>query len=65
MQIEFDSLERKLAQLTDLTARLRAENLRLRQELASAHSQNRQYSDKIDAVTGRLEDLLTQLPEQP
>lgn len=64
MQNEFNTLEQKLGQLVTLTSRLRSENHQLRQELATALSQNRQYSDKIENVSDRLENLLTQLPEE-
>ncbi|WP_035383094.1 hypothetical protein [Ferriphaselus sp. R-1] len=64
MQNEFNALEQKLGQLVQLASRLRSENHQLRQELAAALSQNRQYSDKIEGVSGRLENLLSQLPEE-
>lgn len=64
MQNEFDTLEQKLGQLVKLASRLRSENHQLRQELATTLSQNRQYSDKIEGVSSRLENLLTQLPEE-
>ena len=64
MQAELDTLESKLAQLVRLTQRLRAENLRLRQELAHALSQGRLYRDKIEGASSRLEQLLAQLPEE-
>ena len=64
MQAELDMLEGKLAQLVQLTQRLRAENHRLRQELAEALSQGRQYHDKVDGAKVRLEHLLSQLPEE-
>lgn len=64
MQAELDALESKLAQLVQLTKRLREENHHLRQELAQALSQGRQCHDKINSVKSRLERLLTQLPEE-
>lgn len=64
MQAELDTLEGRLAQLVQLAQRLRAENHRLRQELAQALSQGRQYHDKINGAKSRLEQLLTQLPEE-
>ena len=64
MQVELNTLESKLAQLVQLAQRLRAENHRLRQELAQALSQSRQYHDKIDGAKSRLEQLLAQLPEE-
>ena len=63
MQTELDTLESKLAQLVQLSQRLRAENHQLRQELASALSQGRQCNDKVDSACKRLENLLAQLPE--
>jgi cell division protein ZapB len=62
MQNELKTLEIKLAQLVQLHARTRAENLQLRQDLAHALSQVRQSDDKIGAATARLEKILTTLP---
>ena len=64
MQAELDTLEGRLAQLVQLAQRLRVENNSLRQELAQALSQGRQYHDKIDGAKSRLEQLLAQLPEE-
>ena len=64
MQKELDALENKLGQLVQLTQRLRVENDRLRQELAHALSQGRQYHDKVDGAKSRIERLLSQLPEE-
>jgi septation ring formation regulator EzrA len=64
MQTEMDTLENKLAQLVQLSQRLRKENHHLRQELAQALSQSRQYHDKIESAQARLELLLAQLPEE-
>ncbi len=62
MQSELDNLDQKLAQLVQLTQRLRAENLQLRQEVAAAVSQQRKGQDKVDEAAQRLEKLLAQLP---
>ncbi len=62
MQSELDNLNQKLAQLVQLTQRLRAENLQLRQEVAAAVSQQRKGQDKVDEAAQRLEKLLAQLP---
>ena len=64
MQTELDTLENKLAQLVQLSQRLRAENHRLRQELAITSSQGRQINDKMENARKRLEKLLAQLPEE-
>ena len=63
MENELNALEDKLAQLIQVSSRLRAENHQLRQELAHALSNNRQYSDKMDSAKARLEKLLVTLPE--
>lgn len=64
MQTELDTLENKLAQLVQLSQRLRAENHQLRQELAITSSQGRQINDKMEKARKRLERLLAQLPEE-
>lgn len=64
MHSELDVLDQKLAQLVQLTQRLRAENLQLRQEIAAAVSQQRKSQDKVNEAALRLEKLLlSQLPE--
>jgi len=63
MHSELEVLDQKLAQLVQLTQRLRAENQLLRQEVASALSQQRKSQDKVSEAAQRLEKLLTQLPE--
>ena len=63
MDAEFKSLERKLHQFVELCQRLREDNQQLRQQLASAMSDNKQLADKIGTATNRLENLLEQIPE--
>jgi uncharacterized protein (TIGR02449 family) len=64
MEAEFKSLERKLTQFVELCQRLRDDNQQLRQQLASAISDNKQLTDKIGTATNRLENLLNQIPEE-
>jgi len=64
MQSELDALEQKLQQLVQLTQRLRAENLQLRQQIASALNEQRKRQDKIEQAAQRLERLLDQLPAE-
>jgi cell division protein ZapB len=64
MDAEFKSLERKLHQFVELCQRLREDNQQLRQQLASAMSDNKQLTDKIGTATNRLESLLEQIPEE-
>ncbi len=63
MESELNSLEEKINQFVRLCQQLRSENIQLRQQLASAASENKHLAEKINAATGRLEALLTQLPE--
>ncbi len=63
MENELNALENKLAQLIQVSGKLRAENHQLRQELAQALSSNRQCGDKMAVAKARLEKLLTTLPE--
>ena len=64
MEAEFKSLERKLTEFVELCQRLRDDNQQLRQQLASAISDNKQLTDKIGTATNRLENLLNQIPEE-
>lgn len=62
MDAEIKALEEKIAQFIQLNQRLRAENLSLRQELASAQGENKRLSEKIDLAKDRLEALLEKIP---
>ena len=64
MQGELNILENKLAQLVQLTKRMRAENHQLRQDLAEALSHARQSEDKINGARSRLEQILAKLPDE-
>jgi cell division protein ZapB len=64
METELKSLEQKLNQFVELCHRLRTDNQQLRQELASALSENKQLTEKIGTAGDRLETLLLQLPEE-
>ena len=64
VESELKSLEAKLGQFIELAQRLRADNIDLRQQLASAVSQSRRLEEKIAGATTRLETLLTQLPAE-
>ena len=63
METELNSLEQKLTQVVELCQRLRTDNQQLRQQLASALSENKQLTEKIDTAGDRLESLLQQFPE--
>ena len=64
METELKSLEQKLNQIVELCQRLRTDNQQLRQELASALSENKQLTANIGTAGDRLEILLHQLPEE-
>ena len=62
MEAEFNSLEAKVAQFVDLCERLRAENVVLRQQLASAQNDAKRLNEKISGAKSRLEGLIGRLP---
>ena len=62
MDAELKSLETKLTQFVELCHRLRADNIELRQQLASSVSQSRRLEEKISTATVKLEALLNQIP---
>lgn len=64
MDAQFKSLEQKLSQFVELCQRLRSDNQQLRQQLATAVNDNKQLTDKIGSASDRLEQLLSQIPEQ-
>jgi len=64
MHGDLNILENKLAQLVELTKRMRAENHQLRQDLAEALSHARQSDDKINNAKSRLENILAKLPDE-
>lgn len=62
MEAELNSLEAKVAQFVALCERLRAENVELRRELATAQSDAKRLNEKIDGAKSRLEGLINRLP---
>jgi cell division protein ZapB len=60
---EFASLEAKVAQFVALCERLRAENIELRQQLATAQNDARRLNERIDSAKLRLEQLIARLPD--
>ena len=64
MEAELKSLEQKIHQFVELCQRLRSDNQQLRQQLASALSENKQLHDKISNATARLENILAHIPEE-
>lgn len=64
MEAELKALEDKIAQLVQLCARVRTENIRLRQDLATAQNEGKHLTEKINGARGRLETLLERIPEE-
>ena len=64
MESELKSLEQKLNRFIELCQRMRVAIEQLRQQLASAMSENKQLTAKIGTATARLENLLNQIPEE-
>jgi cell division protein ZapB len=63
VEAELNSLEAKVAQFVGVCERLRAENIALRQELASARNDAKRLNEKIEGARAKVEQLLTRLPE--
>ncbi|MEW5943485.1 MAG: hypothetical protein AB1710_06480 [Pseudomonadota bacterium] len=63
MEAELKALEAKVAQIVQVCQHLRAENMQLRQQLATAQNENKVLNEKINTAKARLEILLNQIPE--
>lgn len=63
MDAELLALDERIGRLIALAERLRSENGDLRQQLAATRHENSQLRDKVEAARGRLEDLLSRIPE--
>lgn len=63
VEAELNSLEQKVAQFVGVCERLRAENIALRQELATARNDAKRLNEKIEGARAKVEQLLTRLPE--
>ena len=63
METQLDVFENKLHQLLNLCKNLRAENQKLRQQVAIANDQNKQLSERVNQARRRMETLLEKIPE--
>jgi len=59
---ELDALENKIVQVTSLCRTLRAENIQLKQQLASAEGDRNGLLERMELARSRLEELAQQLP---
>jgi len=64
MEKELKAFEQKLGQLLELCSRLRSDNQRLREELASSLDEALRRREQIDGARVRLEKLIEQIPDQ-
>jgi hypothetical protein len=64
MEAELKMLEQKLGQFIETNQRLREDNQRVRQELATALHRNKQLEEKIGIATARLEQIVEQIPAE-
>jgi small-conductance mechanosensitive channel len=63
MQAELDALEAKLAQMLERYQAMRAENIKLRQQVVSLENTNKRLSERLEEARGRLETLFNKLPD--
>ena len=63
MDAELNSLDEKIAQLAKLCQKLRGDNTQLRQQLASAQTENKRLAEKVNTARTRIESLLNQIPD--
>ena len=64
MEAEIKALEGKLSEFIEFCQKLREDNQQLRQQLASAVHESKRLEEKINAAAGRLEGLLTHIPDE-
>ena len=64
MEKDLDALSSKVTEMVKIVAKLRDENLQLRQQLALKSDENTRLSEKISAATSRLEAVLAKIPEK-
>ncbi|HNA29960.1 MAG TPA: hypothetical protein PLL19_06670 [Thiobacillaceae bacterium] len=63
MQAELDTLESKLTQMLERYQTMREENLKLRQQVVTLESANKQLTDRLDEARQRMETLLNRIPD--
>lgn len=60
---EIDTLEAKLTQLLEHYQALRADHMRLRQQVVALENSNQQLNDRLAEARARVEALYLKLPE--
>lgn len=64
MNAELEGIERKVAQVIDLCAALRAENHRLRDRVGVLEEEKRVLAERMTVARERLEGLMDKLPAE-
>jgi hypothetical protein len=60
---DMDALETKIAQLIERHQAMRAENVRLRQQMVVMENANKLLTERLSEVRGRMESLFDKLPD--
>lgn len=63
MESELNALESKIQQIAQLCQNLRAENQKLRQQIAAATGEQKLLSERMAQARTRIETLLEKIPE--
>lgn len=63
MDDEFSSLETKITSVVEICRQLREENDKLREQIAEADGEKKRMAETIEIARGRLESLLSQMPQ--
>jgi regulator of replication initiation timing len=63
MDAEIGQLEQKLATLIAHTRAMRVANEGLRRDLSAAQEKNRDLATRMREASGRLDELMTRIPE--
>jgi predicted nucleic acid-binding Zn-ribbon protein len=63
MQAELDALETKLALMLERYQAMSDETLKLRQQVVTLESHNKQLNDKLEAARVRAEALFNKIPD--
>lgn len=63
MQAELEALESKLAQLMERYQNMRAENLKLRQQVVGLENAEKRLNERLEEARGRMETLFNKLPD--
>ncbi len=63
MDNELSALENKISEVVEVCRQLRAENARLREQIAAADVEKKRLAQSMETARSRLETLLSQMPQ--